>query len=145
MQDTAKLKKTLSEWLWYRSQLKATNYTPTERKLGAHLGELLRKGGIAHVPKDVETQARMIIEGQQHGQGVLPFILVGAALVFLLSITRSIAENAKHEREIEYCKQYPNASRCQKFDWNKWLTLGALGVGAWFLWTRTTVLKGLKK
>jgi len=120
-------------------------YLPSEVELGKRLKALL--GGVEdsyNLPDDPEELAKVYLSNSSdspQAQGIFPLLIIGGGVLVLTSFARSWADKAKFDRQMEACEV--QAAACP-FNWNKWLMVGAVGVGLWFLWTKTNVLKKLK-
>lgn len=168
--EYARLKKSLTRWLAAKERLQNVakgvipgnrayadsalrEPSPTEDELGRKLGQLINElypgeavpnnaVGRAETLLSLERKAQFQSFGQQ-APGFVPILIGAVALVLILgNITSTLADKARHEADLEYYKATGTHPP------GPWYTnigiLALVGVGGWFLWSKTTVLSKFK-
>lgn len=159
-----KLKKSLAEWLKYRSLIQQVadgkipghpegakesleNYRPSEVALGKKLSSLLFDvDPEANLPDNPVDLARMVLKdevAEPQAQGSLGVWIVAAATIVVLSVISNLAKKAADERQLEACER--GVKEACPFPVGKWAFVGLLLIGGYFAWTKFGVGAWTKK
>lgn len=154
--ELIKLKGSLVKWLKVRDLIlsKSTNkvaaenslnnYIPEEVALKNKLKELLETiEPDGKFPNDPVELAKIVLSDKsevaspQATSGILPYLIVGGAVIILLTVIKNIADAAAEKRRLEACKD--GIKEACPFPTVKVLLIAGTLLGTYLIWTKTDV------